>query len=99
VDLGVVDDSSSSASECLRRFAVSQSLLAVMALLSYHVQIITRLSSGYPLWYIWLLSSIKVAKGKSRTYRYFTKPSIIIRWMVVYAVVQGALFASFLPPA
>lgn len=84
---------------CLRRLAVPQALLAVMALLSYHVQIITRLSSAYPLWYIWLYSSTKVAERKEGNDRYFTKNQSIVRWMVIYAMVQAALFASFLPPA
>ncbi|KAJ5089597.1 hypothetical protein N7532_008281 [Penicillium argentinense] len=41
----------------LFRLAVPQGLLAVMALTSYHVQIINRISSGYPLWYWWLVST------------------------------------------
>jgi GPI mannosyltransferase 2 len=70
-----------------------------MALLSYHVQVITRLSSGYPLWNIWLISSIEASGRKDVVESYDFRPKTIVRWMVIYAMVQGALFASFLPPA
>ncbi|EXJ95258.1 hypothetical protein A1O1_00378 [Capronia coronata CBS 617.96] len=70
--------------------ALPQLVLAVLALTSYHVQIITRISSGYPLWYIWLAA---------RTQENTTRTAPIIRWMVIYALVQAGLYASFLPPA
>lgn len=84
---------------CLRRLAVPQALLASMALLSYHVQIITRLSSAYPLWYIWLFSTIRAFGRKSAMDTYRVDPKTLVRWMVIYAMVQAGLFASFLPPA
>ena len=72
--------------------ALPQLVLAVMALTSYHVQIITRLCSGYPLWYMWLAE------------RLHDRPSdkmgpAIVRWMVLYGLIQACLYASFLPPA
>lgn len=81
-----------------RRLALPQSLLAVLVLTNQHVQIITRVSSGYPLWYWWLAS------------RFYDRPFVrlakwdillewIIRWMVLYALIQAGLFAAFLPPA
>ena len=70
--------------------ALPQLVLAILALTSYHVQIITRISSGYPLWYIWL-----AAKATDEPKRV----AIVIRWMVIYALVQAGLYASFLPPA
>jgi phosphatidylinositol glycan class V len=70
--------------------AVAQVLLAVLALTSYHVQIITRISSGYPLWYWWVAGS--VVRGEKTGSR-------IVMFMVMYAAIQGALFTSFLPPA
>lgn len=70
--------------------ALPQLSLAILALVSYHVQIITRLASGYPLWYIWLAH--QTVKGG-------TRPSATIRWMVIYALIQAGLYASFLPPA
>ncbi|KAL8734793.1 MAG: hypothetical protein Q9181_003037 [Wetmoreana brouardii] len=41
-----------------RCLAIPQLILAILALTTYHVQVITRLSSGYPLWYWWLASKI-----------------------------------------
>lgn len=70
--------------------ALPQLALAVLALISYHVQIITRLASGYPLWYVWLAQ--QTVKGDAHT-------SATIRWMVIYALIQAGLYASFLPPA
>lgn len=67
--------------------ALPQLLLAILAFSTYHVQIISRIASGYPYWYIWMAmqkgSSVKTA----------------VRWMVLYALIQGGLYASFLPPA
>ncbi|RYP50853.1 hypothetical protein DL768_003688 [Monosporascus sp. mg162] len=76
----------------LRSMALSQLVLAALAITSYHVQIITRLSSGYPLWYFWLAGMLG-----SPTNSAFG--STVVVFMVMYATIQGALFASFLPPA
>lgn len=84
---------------CLRRLAMPQAVLAVMILLSYHVQIITRLSSAYPLWYVWLWTRIRNLPRKGTTQDRSIEPRTIVRWMLIYAMVQGALFGSFLPPA
>lgn len=83
----------------LFRLAVPQGLLAIMALTSYHVQIINRISSGYPLWYWWLVSTAMdglqgTPKSQSRSLL-----SIATQAMVGYALIQGVLFGSFLPPA
>ncbi|OAG40822.1 hypothetical protein AYO21_04899 [Fonsecaea monophora] len=80
----------SAGNRALLSLALPQLILTVLALTSYHVQIITRLSSGYPLWYIWL--AIKLQTEPKRA-------SVVIRWMVIYALVQAGLYASFLPPA
>lgn len=93
----------------LRSFAAPQLALAVMAITNYHVQIINRISSAYPVWYIWFAlailrddfkletstskMSIKQDEGSSQ------KSSILLKVMVMYALIQGGLFASFLPPA
>ncbi|KAK4127261.1 glycosyltransferase family 76 protein [Parathielavia appendiculata] len=70
--------------------AVAQILLAVLALTSYHVQIITRISTGYPVWCWWVAASL--IRGDKTGTR-------ILMFMVIYASIQGALFTSFLPPA
>jgi GPI mannosyltransferase 2 len=67
-------------------------ILAILALTTYHVQIITRISSGYPLWYIWL--AIVNCVGENQKLLKWTT-----YWMVLYAFVQAGLYASFLPPA
>ena len=84
----------------LRAFAIIQLMIASAVLTSYHAQIINRLSSGYPLWYMWL-SSVIVSAGESGTQASKIRmvAKTIVRWMVMYSVIQGALFASFLPPA
>ena len=82
-----------------RRFAPPQIILATLALTTYHVQVITRLSSGYPVWYWWLASLILEDRKTSLMGRKWSIALVISRWMIIYAIVQGGLFASFLPPA
>ncbi|KAJ9215279.1 CAZyme family GT76 [Paecilomyces variotii] len=81
----------------LLRLAIPQALLAVAALTSYHVQIINRISSGYPLWYWYIVAHVLEAyrSPKSGSHKY----TAIVRGMVVYALTQAVLFGSFLPPA
>lgn len=76
--------------DLVRSAATAQLLLAVLATLNHHVQIISRISSGLPLWYFWLAG--KVLRGEAWGRR-------IVVFMIMYASIQGALFASFLPPA
>lgn len=63
------------------------------------MQIINRISSGYVVWYWWLACTIidygKVQLDRSR----LTVAEAMVRWVVIYSLVQAALFASFLPPA
>ena len=80
--------------------AIPQSVLALLALTTYHVQIITRLSSSYPVWYWWLAHVVIEERKQVLAPRNPVKVGIVImRWMVIYVIVQGGLFASFLPPA
>ncbi|KAJ5183659.1 GPI mannosyltransferase 2 [Penicillium capsulatum] len=88
--------SSLSPGSMLFRLAVPQGLLAVMALTSYHVQIINRISSGYPLWY-WYLVSTAMDNFQDR-HKHRGLP-VAAQAMVAYALIQGVLFGSFLPPA
>lgn len=78
----------------VRSMAAAQVLLAIMALTSYHVQIITRLSSAYPVWYWWLAKNIAGEDGRPTG---LAKGFVV--FMVMYAAIQGVLFSSFLPPA
>ncbi|KAJ4192528.1 ER membrane glycoprotein subunit of the GPI transamidase complex-like protein [Fusarium falciforme] len=76
----------------VRTLAGMQTLLAVLAITNYHVQIISRLSSGYPAWYWWVASCLMDKKRSSLGYG-------IVVFITMYAAIQGGLFASFLPPA
>ncbi|KAK3709733.1 ER membrane glycoprotein subunit of the GPI transamidase complex-like protein [Vermiconidia calcicola] len=106
----------------LPRFALPQLVLALMAATSFHVQIINRISSGYPSCYIVLAIAIHSALQPSRGGDSGARDNMsqvpvgteslwplniwdekhcrwIVRGMVMYALVQGGLYASFLPPA
>ena len=93
----------------LRQMALPQIALAVLALTNFHVQIINRLSSGYPLWYIVLAIVITTTEGGDLPAAsvisgipYLSNKKAqqwIVRSMIMYAMIQGGLFASFLPPA
>lgn len=76
----------------LLSLSIGQGLLALLAFTSYHVQIISRLSSAYPIWYLWVAQSLS-----SKAAGNF--PRHVVMYMVLYATIQGVLFASFLPPA
>lgn len=81
------------------QLAIPQLVLAVAATTNFHVQIINRLSSGYPLWYMvvarWVTNRGATPRGeKDGAYSQWA-----VRGMVMYAIVQGMLFAGFLPPA
>ncbi|KAK3401573.1 GPI mannosyltransferase 2 [Sordaria brevicollis] len=81
--------------------AAEQVLLAVLAVSTYHVQIITRISSGYPLWYWWLAQQL-LNDGDDGDQEKKKKKKLgrgIVVFMVMYAAIQGVLFTSFLPPA
>ncbi|OJK04735.1 hypothetical protein ASPACDRAFT_1892988 [Aspergillus aculeatus ATCC 16872] len=85
----------------LRSLAVPQLVIAVLTFFNHHVQIITRMASGYPLWYVWV--ACLLLRGGSATEEgggwYKRGGSLVVNYMVVYALVQGVLYASFLPPA
>lgn len=80
------------------RLAAAQLILATLALTSYHVQIISRISSGYPLWYLYLASQMVNRSPMTPAGISFSVKHVIV-WMVVYALLQASLFAAFLPPA
>lgn len=76
----------------VRSMVLAQVLLVILTLTSYHVQIITRLSSGYPVWYWWVAACLKSPKTRSMG-------SGLVVFVTMYASIQAVLFASFLPPA
>lgn len=83
----------------LPELALPQLVLAVAAMTSFHVQIINRIASAYPVWYAtlayWLVES---ANGESLLLRR-GKQRWIVHGIIMYAMIQGMLFANFLPPA
>ncbi|GIK03234.1 ER membrane glycoprotein subunit of the GPI transamidase complex-like protein [Aspergillus viridinutans] len=91
---------STKATWLLPRLAIIQALLAVLAFTSYHVQIINRLSSGYPLWYWHLAAELIGNLEDSRPTNKSTSISAVaIQAMMIYGLIQAVLFGSFLPPA
>jgi phosphatidylinositol glycan class V len=74
----------------LFRLALPQLALASAALTTFHVQVITRLSSGYPLWYLVLAQDVLDDKRVAKW---------VVRWFVMYSIIQAVLFVAFLPPA
>ena len=87
------------ARSAIRALSLPQFALTMLALSTYHVQIITRLSSGYPVWYWWLASRIVEPAPSSKSEKHSIGAQCAVQWMVMYAMIQGGLFASFLPPA
>ncbi|KAA8910240.1 GPI mannosyltransferase 2 [Sphaerosporella brunnea] len=89
--------------EMVSRLAIAQLLLTGMALVGYHVQIITRMSSGCAVWYWWVAAITMdeaVSKyGASSRSGGMPGSAWVLRWMVMYGLIQGVLYAGFLPPA
>ncbi|KAG8530933.1 uncharacterized protein KY384_004290 [Bacidia gigantensis] len=79
--------------------AMPQLVLCLLALTTYHVQIITRLSSGYPIWYWWLAVLVVRHPEMATLGTRFKVSKGILRWMVLYGIIQAGFYASFLPPA
>ncbi len=76
--------------QVLRNLAATQLILAMYVLTTAHAQIVIRISSASPVW-VWFLA-VAYAKDQSIAKHF-------VSFMVIYAMVQGVLFASFLPPA
>jgi len=92
--------------DMLKRLALPQLLLSTLALTNYHIQIISRLSSGFVIWYMLLASNILeedtklVGKGPQvDQQKLWAWGKSVIRWSIGYALVQAVLFGGFLPPA
>jgi len=85
--------------DIIRQISIPQAALTILALTNFHVQIVTRISSGYPVWYWWLASTMIEDHDLQIFGRRWEPAKVTVRWMVIYAVLQGGLFASFLPPA
>ncbi|KAH0012936.1 DUF409 domain protein, partial [Aureobasidium melanogenum] len=95
-----------------------QILVAFLALTTFHVQIINRIATGYPIWYIVLAAAFVspnmvgrvdktvrkdgqssiVATLKHQLSKQSTQ-QLVVRGMLMYSMIQGGLYASFMPPA
>lgn len=93
----------------LARLALPQLVLAVLTATTFHVQIVNRISSGYPVWYIVLAIAVHAEPSRSIRGKMMEQGPIVgrlcrnvqmaVRASVMYAIIQGGLYASFLPPA
>lgn len=81
------------------QIAIPQLVLTVATTTNFHVQIINRISSGYPIWYLVVATWITDRRTTRSDGKDSLFPQWIVRWMVMYGVLQGLLFAGFLPPA
>lgn len=85
------------------QLALPQLILAIMALTSFHVQIINRISSGCALWYFILAIAVhdRSPGGFAGVWGLLGERAakLVVRLMAAYAIVQGGLYAAFLPPA
>jgi phosphatidylinositol glycan class V len=84
--------------QILRRLALPQLVVSVLALTTFHVQIVNRISSGYILWYLYL-AQILIQKPSSLTNKTRDWTKIGVRSMICYGIIQTGLFTAFLPPA
>lgn len=83
----------------LPELALPQLLLVVLAVTSFHVQIVNRIASGYPVWYLMIATWVVDSQHQDSTKRHPRKAQWFVRGIVIYCLVQGMLFANFLPPA
>jgi phosphatidylinositol glycan class V len=85
------------------QLGIPQIILAAMATTSFHVQIINRISSGCALWYVVLaILVVDCSDGPQQGLLGMLggrNKEVLVRLMVAYAIVQGGLYAAFLPPA
>jgi phosphatidylinositol glycan class V len=83
----------------LPQLALPQLILALAAATSFHVQIVNRISSGYPIWYLTVAQWMTARETTQYTTKRDLTSPLVVRGMIVYAIAQGVLFAGFLPPA
>lgn len=83
----------------LPELALPQLLLALAAATSFHVQIVNRIASGYPIWYLTVAVWLADKKSDLRAGKRAESGQWAVRAMVMYAMIQGMLYANFLPPA
>ncbi len=90
---------SSSWGHDLPELALPQLMLAILAIASFHVQIVNRIASAYPIWYVAISACSFGRRSKSSAETTWLQHPWAIRGLVMYALIQGMLYANFLPPA
>ncbi|KJX99364.1 gpi mannosyltransferase 2 like protein [Zymoseptoria brevis] len=97
------EDSRDCYKSLMRRFAAPQLFLVVLAITTFHVQIVNRIASGYPVVYLMVAIAMEGGGGQGEERMGWLGRERVVEWVVragvVYAVVQGGLYASFMPPA
>ncbi|KAJ4984620.1 mannosyltransferase [Stagonosporopsis vannaccii] len=83
----------------LPELALPQLVLALAAATSFHVQIVNRIASGYPVWYLTVATWLTHRPSNLRIENQSNLGHWAVRAMIMYAMIQGVLFANFLPPA
>jgi phosphatidylinositol glycan class V len=83
----------------LPEMALPQLVLALAAATSFHVQIVNRIASGYPIWYLVVATWLVDRQPNLNTNKQSSRGEWAVRAMVMYSMIQGMLFANFLPPA
>lgn len=83
----------------LPELAVPQLVLALMAFMTFHVQIVNRIASGYPTWYITMAVNMVGTQTSIPELKTILANDRFVKGMVIYGIIQGVLFANFLPPA
>ncbi|KAK2731633.1 hypothetical protein FQN57_003266 [Myotisia sp. PD_48] len=68
------------------RVAFPQIVLALLAITNYHVQIINRLSSGYPMWIWYIAFGLAGSTGNTRAYMNWIGPKVTLSGIVLYGM-------------
>lgn len=97
---GTLDTNPASPVICdLPELALPQLALAVAAATSFHVQIINRIASGYPIWYLTVATWLTSRPLNNHVANQPNHGQWAVRAIIMYSLIQGTLFANFLPPA
>jgi Gpi18-like mannosyltransferase len=92
------EDSSLEVPSVWRPLALPQLALCILTITTLHIQIINRITSGYPLHLVYWAGCLVISQGEPKV-ESGMGASGVVRWIVMYALIQGALYAAFCPPA
>jgi phosphatidylinositol glycan class V len=89
----------SSVTHAVPELVLPQLVLSLAAITSFHVQIVNRIASGYPMWYLTIATWLVEGQESPDNTASKIRGQWAVRGMISYALIQGILFANFLPPA